>query len=305
MYNPGHPVALPSAQRLSCSSVTGANGTLGRQVVDQLLGRTSAGNVGVSVRDPEAAAPLAQRGVRVRRGDFADPDSLKFEGASRVLIGSSNTHAGDTVEQHRNAIEAAVAAGAQRILYTSHMAASRDSALAHLCSHFATEQILRDCGVAFTSLRNGFYADTRTYFLGSALQTGSIAVPAHGPVSWTTRADLAEAAAIALTADGRLDGLTPPLTAAQALTFDDIAAILSEITHRDITRTVVSDQAFKTALMSRGVPEGQADLSLEVFAAMRAGAFAAVDPTLARLLGRNPMTLREVLTATQPTVGTP
>ena len=285
--------------------ITGANGTLGRGIIDQLLRRTSPDQVGVSVRDPEAAAPLAQRGVRVRRGDFTDRDSLReaFAGATQVLLVSSNTRAGDTVEQHRNAIDAAVAAGTQRILYTSHMGASPDSAFGPARNHFATEQILHECGVPFTSLRNGFYATTPTSFADLAVQTGSLALPADGPVSWTTQADLAEAAAIALTEEGRLDGLTPPLTAAQALTFDDVAAILSEITGREITRSVLGDEEFKAALIANGAPEAQAGFSLTMFAAIRAGNFAAVDPTLELLLGRPPTTLREVLAATQSAGG--
>ena len=148
-------------------------------------------------------------------------------------------------------------------------------------------------------MRNGFYAITPTYYLGSVVENGSLALPADGPVSWTAQADLAEAAAIAMTEEERIDGLTPPLTAGQALTFDDIAAILSEITGREITRTVVSDEEFTSALISRGAPAAQAAFSLAMFAAMRAGNFAAVDPTLEQLLGRRPTALRDVLAASQ------
>ena len=56
--------------------VTGANGQLGRATVEQLLGRIPAKQIGVSVRDPEKAQGLAERGVRVRPGDFADAPSL-------------------------------------------------------------------------------------------------------------------------------------------------------------------------------------------------------------------------------------
>ena len=54
--------------------VTGANGQLGRAIVEQLLGRIPAEQIGVSVRDPEKAQGLAERGVRVRQGDFAEVD---------------------------------------------------------------------------------------------------------------------------------------------------------------------------------------------------------------------------------------
>ena len=93
--------------------VTGATGMLGRQIVEQLLERTTADQVGVSVRDPSKAADLTTRGVRVRHGDFAQPDSLSvaFKGATQVLIISSNASAtgGDPLAQHRAAIDAAKA----------------------------------------------------------------------------------------------------------------------------------------------------------------------------------------------------
>jgi len=41
--------------------------------------------------------------------------------------------------------------------------------------------------------------------------------------------------------------------------------------------------------------DGQADVLIGMFRAARAGEFDAVDPTLERLLGRRPTTLREVL----------
>ena len=72
--------------------VTGASGQLGRAIVEQLLERVPATQIGASVRDPEKVADLAGRGVRVRKGDFAEPPSLAhaFEGASRLLLVSSN-----------------------------------------------------------------------------------------------------------------------------------------------------------------------------------------------------------------------
>lgn len=52
--------------------------------------------------------------------------------------------------------------------------------------HAATEAMLRDCGVLFTSLRNGFYASTVAMLLGGAVETGELTVPEGAPVAWTT-----------------------------------------------------------------------------------------------------------------------
>ena len=198
--------------------VTGATGRLGGAVVEQLLERVPADAIGVSVRDPAKAAGLAGRGVRVRHGDFDDAGSLThaFEGAEQVLLVSAATTGEAAVQQHRTAIGAAATAGVRRIVYTSHMGVNPASPFAPMPDHAATEAMLEESGLAFTALRNGFYASSGLMLLGRALETGEVAAPADGPVSWTDHDDLAEAAAIVLT-EGGVDGPTPPLTGTEAL----------------------------------------------------------------------------------------
>ena len=223
--------------------ITGATGQLGSRIVASLLDRVPAHEIGVSVRDPERAADLAARGVRVRRGDFTEPDSLAgaFEGATQVLIISVSETGPAAVAAHAAAADAAHAAGAERILYTSHQGASADSLFAPMPDHAAAERHLAGTGTPFTALRNGFYASTIPHLLGRALETGELVAPADGPVSWTAHADLAEAAAVILAGGGRFDGPTPPLTAPDALDLEDIAAILTKLTGRTIRRVVADD----------------------------------------------------------------
>ncbi|MFB9834476.1 SDR family oxidoreductase [Actinoallomurus acaciae] len=283
--------------------LTGASGQLGKATVRRLLERVPAERIGVSVRDPEKVPELTARGVRVRRGDFEDPASLAhaFEGASRVLIVSTGTSGEAAVRHHRTAIDAAKEAGAGRIIYTSHMGANPASPFAPMVDHAATETALRDSGVPFTSLRNGFYAASGAMLLDDALRTGELAVPEDGPVSWTAHADLAEVTALALTGDGGLDGLTPALTGSEAIDMTRMAEIASELTGRTIRRSVVSDEAYRAGLLAHGLPEPAADLLLGIFAASRKGEFAEVDPTLARLIGRPPVSFGQFLaTAVSP-----
>lgn len=276
--------------------VTGASGKLGRAVIERLLDRTPAEEVGASVRDPQQVQDLEQRGVRVRHGDFTEPAGLEhaFEDASQVLVVSASSTGDGAVAQHRAAIEAAVAAGARRVLYTSHMGAGPTSPFGPMPDHAATEETLRQAGVAFTSLRNGFYAATVPLLLGGALETGELRLPEDGPVAWTTHADLADAAAIALS-DGGLDGVTAPLTALEAPTMVDVATIAARLAGRDIRRVVISDADYRADLLGHGVPEAAADMLVGLFVASRRGDFAPPDPTLSHLLGRPPTPLQEVL----------
>jgi uncharacterized protein YbjT (DUF2867 family) len=277
--------------------ITGATGALGGATVEHLLQRIPANRIGVSVRDVAKARRFSDRGVRVRRASYDDPAALRdsFDGAEQVLLVSQNDPDGDGVALHSTAIEAAVAVGARRILYTSHQNVRGDSPFAPAREHAATEALLAESGVAWTSLRNGFYAHSLDWLLGPWQRTDAVTAPADGPVSWTDRADAAEATAIILTGQRRFDGPVT-LTARHAVTFDDIATTATELTGRDITRVVIDDDQWLADQIAADTPEHLAHLLLPFFHAARSGHFAETDPLLAELLGREPRTVADLLT---------
>ena len=277
--------------------VTGATGKLGQLIIERLGAKMSADQIGVSVRDPSKATGLSDRGIRVREGDFADPTSLlhSFEGAWQVLVISGNSSGAAAVEHHRNAINAARQAGAHRVLYTSHMGASASSAFAPMRDHAATEEALKASGLAFTSFRNGFYASSAVMMMGPFLKTGKVVAPPDGPVSWTTHEDLADAAVLGLTEEGKLDGITPPLTGSEVLDLSQLADMASKLTGRETARVTISDEEQRSSMLSRGTPETQVDLFAGLYKASRANEFATVDRTLEQLLGRPPAQMRRVL----------
>ena len=279
--------------------VTGATGQLGRGIVGGLLSQLPASGIAASVRDPAKAADIAERGVEVRRGDFADPASLTtaFAGADQVLLISADKLGEEALRLHRNAIAAARDAGVRRILYTSHTGARHGSPFAPADQHARTEDDLAASGVPFTALRHGFYAESCLQMIGDGLKAGELRVPEDGPVSWTARADLAEADGAILTANGAMDGITPPLTAADAVTMADVAMIASEVSGREVRHVMVTDDAWRDERVSAGMPPFYANLLLGTFRAARRGDFAAVTPTLSELLGRPPRSLRDVLAA--------
>ena len=276
--------------------ITGATGALNGATADHLLRRIPASDVAIAVRDPARSRRFADRGVEVRRCDYADPTSLPgaFEGADQLLLVSSNDPTGDTVDLHRAAIDAAVKADVGRILYTSHQGAAPDTPFFPGRHHFATEQLLAESGIAWTSLRNGFYAHSLTWLAGPWRETGVIAVPADGAVSWTARADAAEAAAVILESDGAYNGPTT-ITANAAPTFDEIATIAAELTGQSIKRVVLDPEEWVASQVAAGQQEFMARFSLGMYQAANEGFFAATDPLLGTLLGREPRTVLDVL----------
>ncbi len=279
--------------------VTGATGALNGATVDHLLDRMPAEEIVVAVRDPAKAQRFTDRGVAVRRGDYADPDSLPaaFEGADQLLLVSSSDPGAGAVSLHHTAIDAAVAVGVGRILYTSHQGAAPDTPFGPGRDHAATERLLAESGVPWTSLRNGFYAHSLGWLTGPWRETGVITVPADGPVSWTAREDAAEAAAVILASNGAYDGPTT-LTARAAPTFADVAATASELTGRTIRLSVLGQDEWLAAQVAAGQKEFMARFTLGMYQAAHNGFFAGTDPLLATLLDREPRTVADVLAQT-------
>lgn len=278
--------------------VTGATGALNGATVDHLLTLVPPADVVVTSREPAAASRFRDRGLQVRRADYGDAAGLPaaFAGADQLLLVSSNDPHADAVTLHRAAIDAAVAAGVGRILYTSHQGAAPDSPFAPARDHAATEQLLAACGLPWTSLRNGFYAHSLSWLAGPWRQTGVIEIPVDGPVSWTARADAAEAAAVILAAGSGHDGPVT-LTAPAAPTFTDLAVAATRIVGRPVTVATVGADAWIAGQIAAGRPEGMARFTLGMFQAAEAGYFAGTDPLLGRLLGRHPRSADEELAA--------
>jgi NAD(P)H dehydrogenase (quinone) len=278
--------------------ITGATGAYGGAVLAHLLDRMPPSGIAVSVRDPGRVRELEDRGVRVRTGSYEDPDALErsFEGAEQVLIVSSSDPHADQDALHRAAVDAAVRAGAARILYTSHQNARADSPFMAAPHHAASEAALAASGVAWTSLRNGFYAHSLQWLLGPWRSTGTITAPVDGPVSWTDRDDQAEAAARILAGERSFDGPVT-LTAGDAPTFADLAVTAGGILGRPVERVVQDDEEWVAAQVAHGAPEGSARFLLGFFHAARRDDFAEVQPTLAEILGREPRSVRDLLAA--------
>jgi NAD(P)H dehydrogenase (quinone) len=282
--------------------ITGATGALNGATADHLLSRLPAGDLAVVARDITKAQRFADRGVAVRHGDYAEPATLPaaFEGADQLLLVSSSDPAADAVALHRTAIDAAVTAGVGRILYTSHQGAALDTPFKPGRDHAETEQLLAGSGIAWTSLRNGFYAHSLNWLTGPWRETGIIAVPGDGPVSWTAREDAAEAAAVILASDGASDGAYDgpiTLTASAAPTFEEIAAIASELTGRTVRCEPMETDEWLAAQIAHGTQEFMARFLLGFYQAAEQNYFAGTDPLLGKLLGREPRTPRDLLAA--------
>jgi NAD(P)H dehydrogenase (quinone) len=182
--------------------VTGATGQLGRLVVESLLRRgASPTDVVATGRDEARLAELATSGVRTAVTDYGDAASLAaaFQGADRVLL-ISGSEVGQRLPQHTSVVEAAKAAGVRQLLYTS-ISHADTAQMALATEHRETERVIRESGIPFTFLRNSWYLENYLSQVPTYLEHGVVGATRGGRISAATRADYADAAAVALLAD--------------------------------------------------------------------------------------------------------
>lgn len=272
--------------------VTGASGKLGSAVVENLLRHIPASQIAVSMRKPEEAK--LPRGVDIRQGDYDDLESLyrAFRGAKRLLlISSSGIDHEKRSAKHRNAVKAAVRAGVGHLYYTS-LIHKEDSLAFVMKAHGDTELALKASGLPFTILRDGVYAEAWNLYLGD-VSSDEVAIPADGPLSWVSRADLAEGIA-RLLLDGGHSGETLNLTGPAALDVKKVSEILSQIRGRPITLRIISENEYVARLKAAGKSEEFARQWATTYLGLARGEFGLVDPFLEKLLGRPLRTFEQV-----------
>ncbi len=277
-------------------AVTGSTGPFGRTAIETLLSRGVAPSDVVAIaRTPAKTAELAARGVQVREGDYDRPDTLgpALDGVDRLLL-VSGSELGNRVAQHSAVIDAAAAAGVGRLVYTSVTHADGSHLLAG--EHRGTELALEASGLAFSVLRNALYLGVFTSRLDQAVATGAVVHAAgDGRVASATRADLAEAAALALLHDDGPSSVRE--LAGEPFTYAELAAAFAEVSGAPVEARAVSADELAGILAAAGLDAGTAGFVVGLDQAIGAGEFDVTSPDLVDLLGRGPVTLAQALRA--------
>lgn len=278
--------------------VTGANGQLGRRVIEHIatkLGTLQPNELAVSVRDTAKAQDLAQRGVTVRQGDFDQPEALveTFAGVDRLVLISTDGPRDARIRQHRDAINAAKVANVKHIVYTSFLDVAADSPAEFAAVHRATEADLRASGLKLTILRNTLYADFLPMTVGTAIESGVFYLNAGlGKTTFLSRDDLGEATAAAALAEVGAKEIYE-LTGDTAHSYADVASVVSNATGKPIRYQAVAEADYAKALARYGVPEWMAIALANMYTAVAQNRFAIVTGDFAKLTGHAPRTLEQ------------
>ncbi|MCO7190836.1 MULTISPECIES: SDR family oxidoreductase [unclassified Pseudoalteromonas] len=277
-------------------AVTGANGQLGRLVIDALLKRVAASQIVALVRTPEQADELVQLGVELRYADYDKPETLNsaLEGVSKLLLISGNM-IGERVRQHTAVITAAQRAGVTLLAYTSILHADTSPLLLSE-EHQVTEQLIIQSGLPYVLLRNGWYNENYSGGIAGSLAVGAITGAMHeGRIASAARADYAEAAAVVLTDPGHV-GKTYELAGDESFSLQTLAEQAAELSGKTLLTNYVSEQQYAEFLAQVGVPARFAALLADAEIQANSGWLNDQSGTLSTLIGRPTTPMRDSLT---------
>jgi NAD(P)H dehydrogenase (quinone) len=223
-------------------------------------------------------------------GGYEDAAGIRgaLEGVSVLLLVSAH-EAPDRVEQHRTAVDAAVSAGAERLVYLSFLGAAPDATFTFARDHFHTEELIRGSGLGFAFSRQSLYLD----FVPLMVQDGVIRGPAgEGRVAPVARDDVADAI-VALLLEPDRAGQAYELTGPRAYSMAELAAELSRASGRKIAYEPETPAEARASRAASGAPEWAVEGWVTSYAAIAAGELDKVTQDVLRLTGHEAESARD------------
>ncbi len=278
--------------------VTGATGNVGRHVVARLVAagvpvRAAASEPGAVMARFGTAQTLREEGIAPVGLDFTDPESwpAAFEGVERMFL-MRPPHLGKPKSQILPSLEAAKSAGVRHLVLLSLQGAEGN----RVVPHAALEAWLRDSGLSWTFVRAGFFMQNLTTTHRSDIRDrDALVVPAgRGATAVVDTADVAAVAAAALLDPDRHRGQAWTPTGPEALTYDEVAAILTRTLGRTIRYPAPGLIRYaRHARGTLGMPWGMVAVTSAIYTVARLGRADGLTDDVLTVTGREPVSFEQ------------
>jgi uncharacterized protein YbjT (DUF2867 family) len=266
--------------------ITGASGTIGRQLVSQLR------DAGASVIAGSSSGKIIE-GVATRHADLADKASLSkaFSGVDTLFL--LLPLQSNMVDLARNAVEAAKAAGVTHIVRSSGAGADAASPFAIARVQGEIDKLVADSGIDYTITKPANFMQNFLTFYAGMVKGGTLYLPqGDAEVSFIDTRDIAAANAVILQNPAQHAGKTYTLTGAAALSNADAMASIGAARGEPVKYVAVTDEQGMAALRGMGMDEWLVDIMMSLHNVIAAGYAAGVSPDVEQLLGRAPISFR-------------
>lgn len=267
---------------MSSILLTGATGTVGREVAKALTQRT------IPFRVSSHHPPVVDdKEVYL---DLLKPETFlpALAGVEKIFLVRPPQIA-DAKKYFYPFVQAAQQQGVKQIVFLSVMGVER----LKFAPHARIEKYIRDAQIGYTFLRPSFFMQNLvTEHLDEIRQDDTIYLPAgKGKTSLIDARDIGEAGALSLLDEQHMNKAYT-LTGSESLSYYDVANILTDALGRRITYANPSLFQFRKHMLAKGVPNQYVSVMLGVYLIAILGIPRAVTPDLSALLGHPPKTMR-------------
>jgi uncharacterized protein YbjT (DUF2867 family) len=279
--------------------VTGATGTVGSEVVKQLLSAKG------ERKDIKAAARSANDstfrnlGVQALELDYNKPDTLSaaLRGVDKLFL--LTPFQSNMVDLTSNLVNEAKKAGVKYIVKQSVLGADdAEQAITPSRLHRQAEKVIEESGIPFTFLRPNFFMQNFITFYSNFIKTqGAFYVPAgDAKASFVDVRDIAAVAVQSLSSkNGESDDTRKAydITGAEALSYGEAAEILSKELAKKVNYVNISDEDARKGMKDMGADEWTINSMIELFGITRAGYLSEISPAVEQVTGNKPTTFSQ------------
>ncbi len=275
---------LPSKDYQSKILVIGATGNVGKELVQQLIGRKL--RTRILVRDP-AKMPLNSDGLlETVIGDLDNVETLAgaMNGIEKMFLITGNT------QQDKNVLQIGKTSGLQHIVKLSTQESGWTPVKGHGLWHHEREELIKESGIAWTFLRPCMFMNTAISWAPMIKEKGVVRYPGGaGKIAPIDPWDVAAVAATALSSRGH-EGMGYELTGPELSSIRDMTQIISKVIGKQVSYVEESDTDFINDLLQARLPKYVADGLVATFGFVRAGDFAHTTNAVESVTGSKPRT---------------
>ena len=283
--------------------VTGATGTVGSEVVKQLLAAKGQREEDIIVKAAARSAnddTFRNLGVQIAQLDYNKPDTLStaLRGVNKVFL--LTPFQSNMIDLTLNLVNEAKNVGVKHIVKQSVLGADAEQEITPNRLHRQAEKIIEESGIPFTFLRPNFFMQNFVTFYSHFIKTqGAFYVPAgDAKASFVDVRDIAAVAVQVLSGSSK-NGETKhirkayDITGGEALSYGEAAEILSKEIGKKVNYVNISDEDARKGMKDMGADEWTINSMIELFGITRAGYLSEISTAVEQVTGNKPITFSQ------------
>jgi uncharacterized protein YbjT (DUF2867 family) len=276
--------------------VTGASGNIGSEIVKQLLGVAPAFSIKAAVHSRQNVKNVKDGDrVKVIPIDCNELDTLReaLRDVDKLFLLTPDVP--NAPDLASNAVSEAKKVGIRHIVKQSVMGADLEADVGTMRLHRQVEKIIEQSGIPFTFLRpNEFMQNFINFYSPSIKGNNAFYIPLEdAKVSLVDVRDIAAIAVESLIDEDKHKNKTYLMTGPEALSYHQVAEVLSNATGRKISYVNISEEEAKAAMKEIGMSDWLINTVSELSDYFRKGKASEVSPAVEEVTGRKPISFSQ------------